>query len=595
MAKINTVFGFTDEVTNPLKRMIQNVERSERSFSSLALKLTGVNSALQIVSSSMMKVKEIGTVFGSFVSEAGQYQMLLSRLNVAFGNYEEAEKYFKDIQNFAKNTPFDVKGVTNAFIMLKNAGMEADSLLGTISMIGDLAQGNNQAFNNMALNMMQIKASGKATAQDIKQFATFGVPIVQALKDIGREGDYSFEAVYQAMVKLTSEGGKFYNSMGAGSRTLEGRMANLQDSISQFKNSIGKNILPAVQSLQASMAGFFEDLTDYVNKLNIVTIRMADGSIKEINRLEQFFMKLRDSIDSVIAIIIELSTVAVIAGATMATAWAVANWPITVGIVLITTFLRVLFDLTQASNDASIAMNGFANQCAGAGAMFGMVVGFISGLIGGLMNIIYNVIALVYNAIIYVSEFILNIFTHPINAIARLFIDLGNIILQVLSTIAGVIDLIFNTSMSESLNKASRQIEAFKEKNFGNVNFKYQKLELKDVQGIYSATMKGGDIAGSIGDMIDKNLSGYNKLVEELGNKFTFDSNGNVNVSDQSVLKIADNMEELISEMARNKFNLNLNTLAPQVSMTNNINDKRGADYAINGFISALEKLSGAY
>ena len=29
--------------------------------------------------------------------------------------------------------------------------------------------------------------------------------------------------------------------------------------------------------------------------------------------------------------------------------------------------------------------------------------------------------------------------------------------------------------------------------------------------------------------------------------------------------------------------------------MTNNINDKRGADYAINGFISALEKLSGAY
>lgn len=595
MAKINTVFGFTDEVTNPLRRMIRNVESSEKSFSSLALKLTGVNSALQIVSASMMKVKEIGSVFGTFVSEAGQYQMLLSRMNVAFGNYEEAEKYFKDIQNFAKNTPFDVKGATDAFIMLKNAGMEADSLLGTISMIGDLAQGNNQAFNNMALNMMQIKASGKATAQDIKQFATFGVPMAQALKDIGREGDYSFEAVYQAMVKLTSEGGKFYNSMSAGSRTLEGRMANLQDSISQFKNSIGKNMLPAVQSLQASMAGFFEDLTDYVNELNIVTVRMADGSIKEINRLEQFFMKLRDSVDSVIAIIIELSTVAVIAGATMATAWAVANWPITVGIVLITTFLRMLFDVTQASNEASIAMNGFANQCAGAGAMFGMVIGFISGLIGGLMNIIYNVIAVVYNAIVYVSEFILNIFTHPINAIARLFIDLGNIILQVLSTVAGVIDWIFNTKMTETLNKASRQLEKFKEDKFGNVNFKYQKLELKDVQGVYSATMNGGNIAGSIGALIDKNLSNYNKSVEELGNKFTFDSNGNVNVSDQSVLKIADNMEELISEMARNKFNLNLNTLAPQVSMTNNINDKRGADYAINGFISALEKLSGAY
>lgn len=595
MAKINTVFGFTDEVTNPLRRMTQNVEKSERSFSSLALKLTGVNSALQIVSASIMKVKEIGSVFGTFISEAGEYQMLLSRLNVAFGNYEEAEKYFKDIQNFAKNTPFDVKGATDAFIMLKNAGMEADSLLGTISMIGDLAQGNNQAFNNMALNMMQIKASGKATAQDIKQFATFGVPMAQAIKDIGREGDNSFESVYQAMVKLTSEGGKFYNSMGAGARTLEGRMANLQDSISQFKNSIGKNILPAVQSLQASMAGFFEDLTDYINELNIVTVRMSDGSIKEINRLEQFFMKLKDSVDSVIAIIIQLSTVAVVAGATMATAWAIANWPITIGIVLVTTFLRVLFDLTQASNEASIAMNGFANQCSNAGVIFGMVVGFIGGLVGGLMNIIYNVIAVVYNAIMYVSEFILNFFTHPINAIARLFIDLGNIILQVLSMVAGVIDWVFNTRMTEALNNASRQLEKFKEDKLGNVNYKYTKMELKDVQGIYSATMNGGNIAGSIGAIIDKNLSGYNKPVEELGNKFTFDGNGNVNVSDQSVLKIADNMDELISEMARNKFNLNLNTLAPQVSMTNNINDKRGADYAINGFISALEKLSGAY
>ena len=96
--------------------------------------------------------------------------------------------------------------------------------------------------------------------------------------------------------------------------------------------------------------------------------------------------------------------------------------------------------------------------------------------------------------------------------------------------------------------------------------------------------------------MLDKALSFIPEAPSISNNNSPrYDSNGNLMVSDQSNKKIADNMEELISEMARNKFNLNLNTIAPQVSMTNNINDKRGADYVIDKFISKLEEISGAY
>ena len=597
MAKINTIFGFTDEVSNPLKRMTRNIDESKKSFSSFAMQITGVNSALQIASVAMSKIQQIGGIFGSLVSEAGEYQMLLSRLTVAFGDLEEAQSYFKDIQEFAKATPFDVKGTVDAFVMLKNAGMEADGLLDTISMIGDLAQGNNLAFNNMALNMMQIKASGKATAQDIKQFATFGVPIGQALKEIGREGDYTFEAVYQAMVHMTSEGGKFYNSMSSGARTLQGRMANLQDSISQFKNAIGKNILPVVQEIQGALAGFFEDLTDYINEINVVTVKMADGTIKEINRMEEFFNNLKNKIDTFISVMIDAGTVATLVGATIATAWAVANWPLVLAVSIIINVIRLYTDLTQSANETSMAVYGMNNQIYQSAKVLGAFIGGIASTISGLMNIIYNVLATIYNAVIYVSEFIMNFFTHPIKAIEGLFLNLASTIIEVLSTVGSVIDYVFNTNLSNTLNNADRKIKEFKAKHIENGGYyTYNDANLKDVKGMLSGAFVGGQVAGDIGHMLDKALSFIPEAPSISNNNSPrYDSNGNLMVSDQSNKKIADNMEELISEMARNKFNLNLNTIAPQVSMTNNINDKRGADYVIDKFISKLEEISGAY
>lgn len=576
MAKINTVFSLTDNITNPLRRIQNQLQNMEGGFSNLSMKLLSVNQALELVSKGFQMLQKAGGIFTNLVSEAGSAQSIIARLSVALGDTQLAMDKFKEIQNFASVTPFDVEGTAQAYIMLKNAGMETEELLPMIRMIGDLAQGNNQAFNNMALNMMQIKASGQATAMDLRQFSTFGVPISQALKEIGRDGDKSFDAVLQAMIHLTSEGGKFYNSMAMGASTLEGRMANLQDSLQQLKATMGQTMLPVVQKWQGAFANFFESLKRWFNE-----------TLNKNDQITRFFNGLYDKLDSLVAMIIYVGTVTSVVASSMAVAWAIANWPITLTIGLIAILIEDVFQLIDGANETSRAIQGINNQCSQAGQTAGYVIGFIKGLIAGVYNFAFNIVATLYNAFTYVADFFVNIWQHPINSVARLFLDLANTVLQVLSTILGGFDWVLGTNMSGTLNEASKNLEEFKDKQF-KVQYKYEKLNLKETQGIMNSVFNGGKTGAEIGGMFDRSFSG-GVDAESFG--FKFDGNGNVNVSDKQLIDIADDYRDLLSKRATERFNLQFSQVVPEVNVGGiTVNNNADLDKIIEALADGTEQ-----
>ena len=183
----------------------------------------------------------------------------------------------------------------------------------------------------------------------------------------------------------------------------------------------------------------------------------------------------------------------------------------------------------------------------------------------------------------------MNVFTNPIDAIARLFIDLANTIIQVLSTVAGAVDWIFNTSMSATLNKASQQIEAFKEKNFGEVGFKYQKMELKDVQGILSASQVGGNIGKELGTILDQKFS--MAKFQSPTQQFKTDGNGALLVSDVNMIDIADDYRELLSKRATEKFNLQFSQVTPQVEIAGiTVNNNTDLDAVVDAIVAGVEE-----
>lgn len=573
MAKINTIFSMTDEVTNPLRRMQNQIEKTSGGFNNMAIKIMGVNQAVQLVTTAVNGFKRACAV--------------MDELTAKYEAQAEQETKLATVMKQRMNaTEADIRAIKELASAQQQLGIYGDEVI--LSGAQELATfvSNRKALETLipAMNDLIAQQKGyKATAQDFQSIGDMMGKVmggqVNALTRIG----YVFSEEEKQLLKTGNE-------MQRASTLAK----IITDNVGHMNQALAGTDAGAIQNATNALGDMHERLGE-----SLMSLQRAFKQIKTSIALyfEKPLLKainwIKNNIGTLTATIINLGTVVTVVGTAMAVAWAIANWPLTLAIALVIEFTRVLFDLTNSANQTAEAMNGFGNQCAQAGNMFGQVVGFIAGAIGGLMNIIYNVIAVVYNALIYISEFIMNVFTHPINAIARLFIDLGNTIVQILSTLAGAVDWIFNTSMSASLNEASRQIEAFKEKNFGDVGFKYQKMELKDVKGILSATQAGGNIGKDLGTILDKKFAMEKFQAPQM--EFKTDGSGALIVSDKNMIDIADDYRELLSKRATEKFNLKFSQVTPEVNFNGvTINNNADLDDAIERFVSGVEEASSS-
>ena len=592
MAKINTVFSLTDHVSSPLNTIRQNVSSTVQGFESMSGKLVTLNAGLNLLSSAMGVIQSVGSVFGKTISDAGEYESLLASLATATGDAIEAQKEFDKLKEFAKTTPFDMPGVVQASVMFRNAGLEAKNVIPMMSMLGDVAQGNNDYFQRMSVNLMQIMSSGKATMMDINQFALMGVPIKQVLADMGVTGQATANDVIKAFQMMTSEGGQFYQSMMNSANTFSGQMSNLEDSIQQLSANIGNAFLPVVKTIVSAFGEFISNLNE------------LDRFKSILNGLQKATVAFQNNINNLIAMILYLGTVSVMVGTAMGVAWAVAHWPILLTVTLIGTLIRMFLEVIDGANSASQAMTGFGNQSAKAGEMLGRVIGFIVGVVKGLFNIIYNVIATVYNALQTVIEFIANMFTHPILAIQGLFLNLATSILNVLETIASAVDLVFNTSLQETIGKASQAIQRFKKENIVEDGYvtgfggEAGLLGLKDVQGALDVSSNFGNTFKDIFSLIDKNFTFGNLENEmiappDIGNNFKFDSSGALVVSDKNTIDLADDFRELLSKQATERFNLQMSSITPNVQFGDFIiNNNADLEAILDEFTSKVEDVS---
>lgn len=553
MAKINTVFALTDNVSNPLRMIQNNLSNTVKGFESLSGKIVAVNSLLGVFSYTMNLVQKSKSFFQSFISDAGEYESLMVRLKVATGDASTAMKEFEELKDFASKTPFDLPGVVDASIMFRNAGIEAENIIPTIKMLGDVAQGNNEYFNRMALNFMQIKSAGKATMQDLNQFAYMGIPIKQVLKDMGREGDTSFEAIQMALKRMTSEGGQFYNSMNANAGTMSGSMSNLRDSIQQVKAELGNQLLPVISSVTRGISDLLSELKETQIFQNIK------------NKFTELANTIKYNLDSIIATIIKVGTIITKVGIVFATAWSIINYPITLVVLGITLFIKVLYEATKVSNDFSVQATGGFNQVAESASSLGAIIGGVVGTIRGLFNILYNAVATLINAFASLAEFFVNVWSHPIKTVKNFFLDLLSTILDVVSTVAGVFDL-FGAGLSKTLNNASEKLRELKSTEG---MYSYGRLELQDVKGISQSINSGANSAYSAGALVDKYLSQVAGLNFEISDKLSegikTDGNGNIKVNDEKNLEMSKDYNKLLQQRATELFKIQYSTVVPQV------------------------------
>ena len=184
---------------------------------------------------------------------------LTAQFTVMTGSAEKAKGVISEIADFAAKTPFDKLGLSNAAKTLMAFGMEADKVVPTLKMLGDVAGSDQNRLNSLALVFGQIQSTGKLTGGDLLQLINQGFnPLntlskisgksMAELKDAMSEGGISADMVTLAFQAATSEGGLFFGNLEAQSQTLQGRISTLKDNFVTALQNMAGAFLPLMKA-----------------------------------------------------------------------------------------------------------------------------------------------------------------------------------------------------------------------------------------------------------------------------------------------------------------------------------------------------------
>lgn len=243
-----------EEVGNNLNKIGDKIENVGKKFMVLTGAITG-----------------LATAGISYNAELEKQTTLFTTLT---GSAEKAKEVLKGIKDDALGSPFDTQSLITANQYLIATGMEADESRASIKALGDAISatgGGNSELRRMAQNLQQVKNVGKASSMDVKQFAMAGIDIWGILADSTgktveqlQEMDITFDMINEALIKASSEGGRYYGAMSAQAETLNGKISMLKSTFQELLGSLTESLVPIIKQV----LDYLQQLINKFQKLN---------------------------------------------------------------------------------------------------------------------------------------------------------------------------------------------------------------------------------------------------------------------------------------------------------------------------------------
>ncbi len=194
------------------------------------------------------------------LQEAGKFEQYELALRSMIGESEKADKLFKNLIAFAKETPFGFEEVVKGTKQLIAMGTTVENVIPELRMLGDVSAGLAVPMERLILNFGQVRAAGQLTGRELRDFTVAGVPLLAtladqfdtttgAVKEMVTAGEIGFADVEQAFKTMTSEGGLFFDLMKVQSQTFLGQQEKLSDAVQQLKVALGDVLLPVAIDL----------------------------------------------------------------------------------------------------------------------------------------------------------------------------------------------------------------------------------------------------------------------------------------------------------------------------------------------------------
>ncbi|CAN5881412.1 hypothetical protein BH11PSE6_BH11PSE6_03800 [soil metagenome] len=220
----------------------------------------------------------LGLFTRGVIATGSSFEQMQSQLETSLGSVDKAKAAVTWIKKFAKDTPYELANVTEAFVSAKLQGL--DPFNGSMTALGDGASAMGREFKDA------VDAVGDAMNSDNERLRAFG--IMASVKGssttysyLTKEGKKATKAVKNDALQIRDAltgifGEKFGGGMERQSKTLAGIWGNLKDVITLFQ-------------LKIADAGFFNHV-----KNSLKSVYDWSEKIENQAKLEEWAKRISD-------------------------------------------------------------------------------------------------------------------------------------------------------------------------------------------------------------------------------------------------------------------------------------------------------------
>lgn len=203
--------------------------------------------------------------------------------NVLLGSAEKASSFLTQLRDFAATTPFEFPELQKSASQLLAAGIAAEDIIPILTNLGNSTAAfgtGSEGIRRATAALQQMNAAGRITAEDLNQLRDAGVPVFDLLAaatgkteaevaKLAATGKLGAEELGQLQDALVSGAGleQFAGLMDEQSKTLEGIISNLKDTVGQTLATVFTPVLDSAKVLLPAISDEFTRLAESATDL----------------------------------------------------------------------------------------------------------------------------------------------------------------------------------------------------------------------------------------------------------------------------------------------------------------------------------------
>ena len=257
LADINAAIKRLDKANRDAVQSSKNLGTAYESLTKHHRNLLDTAGQLQRAFALMFSVSQIRGYISQIAKVRGEFELQQRSLEAILQNKTTADTIFNKTVALAVQSPFQIKDLISYTKQLAAYRIESDKLYDTTKRLADVSAGLGVDMQRLILAYGQVKAAAYLRGTEVRQFTEAGINLYGELQAYFKEvkGEayttaqivdmiskrmVTFEDVEAIFKRITDQGGIFYNMQAIQAETLQGKIANLKDSIDVMLNDIGK-------------------------------------------------------------------------------------------------------------------------------------------------------------------------------------------------------------------------------------------------------------------------------------------------------------------------------------------------------------------